>query len=363
MSDPETSRQSPIGADLYGEIYLAETLDMASPRRRIGAYFPGLAVVLIAAAAATYLSEHYGLPVILAGLLLGLSLNFISGDDRVTPGLDLCGTNFLRWGIVLLGSQITVMQITSLGLLPFLALISIMALVIFSGVCAARLLGQGKFVGLLAGGATAICGASAALAIYAVIGRDRLDHHRFTFTLVGISLASAVAMSAYPILAQQFQFTDRQAGFLMGAAIHDVAQSLGGGFSFSRGAGEVATIVKLTRVTLLAPVVALIGIAIGSAGARRSGRHMGVMAHLRLPWFITAFFAVVALNSLIDIPAVVREYGLFLSKALLLLAVIGTAMRSRLDALMSEGWQGLVPVLVATLVSFVASFLFAWQFI
>ncbi len=367
MSDPSSSRQSPIGADLYGEIYLAETLDAAPSRQRFGAYLPGLVVVAIAAAAATYLSEHYGLPVILAGLLIGLSLNFISGDERVTPGLDLCSTNFLRWGIVLLGSQITVMQISSLGLLPFLALITIMALVIFSGVLAARALGQGKYVGLLAGGATAICGASAALAIYAVIGRDRLDQHRFTFTLVGISLASAVAMSIYPILAQQFDFTDRQAGFLMGAAIHDVAQSLGGGFSFSRGAGEVATIVKLTRVTLLAPVVALIGIALGSAATTASagggGKNKGFMAHLRLPWFITAFFAVVALNSLVDMPEVLREYGLFLSKALLLLAVIGTAMRSRLDALMSEGWQGLVPVIVATLVSFVASFLFALQFI
>jgi len=299
------------------------------------------------------------MPVILAGLLLGLSLNFISSDDRVNPGLDLCSTNFLRWGIVLLGSQITVMQITNLGLLPFLALITIMALVIFAGLLAAKILGQGKYIGLLAGGATAICGASATLAIYVIIGRGRLDHHRFTFTLVGISLASALAMSIYPILAQQFHFTDRQAGFLMGAAIHDVAQSLGGGFSYSQGAGEVATIVKLTRVTLLAPVVALIGLAVG----RADNAERGMLAHFRLPWFIIAFFAVVAVNSLIEIPAPAREYGLLASKGLLLLAVIATAMRSRLDALMSDGWRGLIPVFIATLVSFLASFLFAWQFV
>lgn len=359
MTDRGTSTQPPIGADLYGEIFLAKTIGEETPRRRLTSFFPGLVVAAIAAAAATYLSEHYGMPVILAGLLLGLSLNFISSDDRVNPGLDLCSTNFLRWGIVLLGSQITVMQITNLGLLPFLALITIMAMVIFAGLFAAKILGQGKYIGLLAGGATAICGASAALAIYAIIGRARLDHHRFTFTLVGISLASALAMAIYPILAQQFQFTDRQAGFLMGAAIHDVAQSLGGGFSYSQGAGEVATIVKLTRVTLLAPVVALIGLAVG----RADGAERGMFAHFRLPWFIIAFFAVVAVNSLIEIPAPAREYGLFASKGLLLLAVIATAMRSRLDALMSDGWRGLIPVLVATLVSFLASFLFAWQFI
>lgn len=359
MADRNVPASPPIGADLYGEIWLAEKLGVLTPRRRFSAYFPGLAIVAMAAAAATFMSEHYGLPVILAGLLIGLALNFISADDRVTPGFDLCSTSFLRWGIVLLGTQITVMQIADLGLLPFAALVSIMFLVIIGGVGAARSVGQDKYVGLLAGGATAICGASAALAIYAVIGKDRIEQHRFTFTLVGISLASALAMSSYPILAQMFDFTDRQAGFLMGAAIHDVAQSLGGGFNFSRGAGEVATIVKLTRVALLAPVVAMIGLVVGNA--HPSGSNL--LSRLRFPWFIIAFFAIVALNSAIESPDIVREYGLILSKGLLLFAVVATAMRSRLDLLLSEGWRGLVPVFAATIISFAASFLFAWQFL
>lgn len=352
------TKGSPLGADLYGEIWLAEEL-AEGVRRRWADYFPGVAIVAIAAAAASFMSEHYGLPVILAGLLIGLALNFISADDRVKPGFDLCSTSFLRWGIVLLGTQITVMQITDLGLLPFAALVSIMALVIFAGVAAGRAVGQDRYVGLLAGGATAICGASAALAIYAVIGRDRLEQHRFTFTLVGISLASAVAMSIYPVLAREFDFSDRQAGFLMGAAIHDVAQSLGGGFSFSSGAGEVATIVKMTRVALLAPVVALIGLAVGAA--QNSGTSL--RTKLPFPWFIIAFFVLVAVNSAVTFPDVMREYGLVASKGLLLFAVIATAMRSRLDELLSEGWRGLVPVFAATLVSFAASFLFAWQFL
>lgn len=360
----ESVGQTPLGADLYGEIFLAEA--EGERRRRFAPrdYFPGLVVVAIGAAAATWLSEHYQIPVILAGLLIGLSLNFISADQRVTPGFDLCSTSFLRWGIVLLGTRITVMQITDLGPLPFLALVTIMALVILAGLGAARMVGQDKYIGLLAGGATAICGASAALAIYAAIGKDRLPQHRFTFTLVGISLASAVAMSTYPMVAQQFGFTDRQAGFLMGAAIHDVAQSLGGGFSFSTGAGEVATIVKLTRVTLLAPVVAMVGLVVGKAYAGgAAARRRGVWANLSLPWFIVAFFGVVALNSAIDLPVAAAQVGLVTSNGLLLFAVVATAMRSRLDAVLSEGWRSLVPVAAATGISFAATFLFAWQFI
>ncbi|MEP7350624.1 MAG: putative sulfate exporter family transporter [Sphingorhabdus sp.] len=343
-------------ADLYGETYLAE--DVLQPRRRpaVRSMFPGFIVVAIAAAAATWFSEHYGMPVILAGLLVGLALNFVSAEAKVHLGLDFCGTSCLRWGIVLLGTQVTFMQIGSLGALSFVGLIAIMMLVVGAGLLGARIGGQSHLTGWLAGGATAICGASAALAIYALIGRERLNQSQFTLTLVGVALASAIAMSFYPIIAEYLDFTDRQAGFLMGAAVHDVAQSLGGGYSFSQNAGEVATIVKLSRVALLAPAVALIGLAIGSADSSRRS----LMAKLKLPWFILAFFAAVAANSLVNPPDWVREYGLVASKAMLLFAVTATAMRSRLDLLLGQGWRALLPVMLATITAFVLACGFAW---
>jgi uncharacterized integral membrane protein (TIGR00698 family) len=346
-------------ADLYGETYLAE--DNPAPRKRlmISALFPGFVVVAVASVAATWFSEHYGMPVILAGLLLGLALNFVSAEQKVHPGLDFCGTSCLRWGIVLLGTQVTVMQIGSLGALAFLGLIGIMSLVMGAGLLGARLGGQSSYAGWLAGGATAICGASAALAIYAVIGRERLNQSQFTLILVGVALASAVAMSFYPLIAAQLAFTDKQAGFLMGAAVHDVAQSLGGGYSFSQSAGETATIVKLSRVALLAPAVALVGLAIGST----DGRSKSLASKLKLPWFIVAFFAAVAINSLVSAPAWVAQYGLIASKAMLLFAVTATAMRSRLDLLLSQGTKALFPVMLATLTAFVASAAFAWAFL
>jgi len=346
-------------ADLYGETYLAEADPAPRKRLALSALFPGFIVVAIASAAATWFSEHYGMPVILAGLLLGLALNFVSAEPKVHPGLDFCGTSCLRWGIVLLGTQVTAMQIGSLGALAFLGLIGIMAFVIGAGLLGAKLGGQSNYSGWLAGGATAICGASAALAIYAVIGRERLNQTQFTLTLVGVALASAIAMSFYPLIAAYLDFTDKQAGFLMGAAVHDVAQALGGGYSFSQSAGETATIVKLSRVALLAPAVALIGLAIGSTGSQPKG----LLAKLKLPWFILAFFGAVALNSLVDAPDWVAEYGLIASKAMLLFAVTATAMRSRLDLLLGQGWNALLPVVLATLTAFAASAVFAWGFL
>ncbi len=347
-------------ADLYGEVLLSEQEGAALPRKTgLREYMPGLIVVGIGAAAATWFSEHYGMPVILAGLLLGLAMNFVSANPKVYAGLDLAATSGLRWGIVLLGTQVTVMQIGALGPLAFAGLVTVMSVTIAAGLIGARIAGLSRYAGFLGGGATAICGASAALAIYAMIGKKRLDHEYFTLTLVGVALASAIAMSTYPLIADALNFTDRQAGFLMGAAVHDVAQALGGGYSFSQDAGEVATIVKLSRVALLAPVVALIGLAIGSA----DGRPKSLAAKLKLPWFILGFFALMAANSLITVPGVVQEYGLIASKALLLFAVTATAMRSRLEALLDHGWQAMLPVILATLTAFAGATLVAWAFL
>lgn len=344
-------------ADLYGEVLLSEQESAATPRKPgLREYLPGLIMVGIGAAAATWFSEHYGMPVILAGLLLGLAMNFVSANPKVYAGLDLAATSGLRWGIVLLGTQVTVMQIGALGPMAFAGLVAVMALTIAAGLLAARMAGLGRYAGLLGGGATAICGASAALAIYALIGKKRLDHEYFTLTLVGVALASAIAMSTYPLIADALHFTDRQAGFLMGAAVHDVAQALGGGYSFSQEAGETATIVKLSRVALLAPVVALIGLAIGSA----DGKPKSLAAKLKLPWFILGFFALVAANSMVTVPSDVQHYGLIASKALLLFAVTATAMRSRLEALLDHGWQALLPVILATLTAFAVATLVAW---
>ena len=78
-----------------------------------------------------------------------------------------------------------------------------------------------------------------------------------------------------------------------------------------------------------------------------------------MPWFITLFLAVVVLNSLIAIPAWLVQVNLTLSKALLLLAVTATAMRSRLDLVMQMGWRGTMPVVAATLASLVVALAFS----
>ncbi len=286
------------------------------------------------------------------------------GDpDRLPYHGDLFGEIYLasrsclQWGIVALGFQVTLGQVWALGPWPFAALALIMLAAFGAGLLGAGLSGQSRYAGILAGGATAICGASAALALYGIIGRERLSQAQFALTLVGVSLASALAMSFYPVIAAELGLSDAQAGFLIGASIHDVAQAIGGGFTFSDVAGSEATIIKLSRVALLGPALVLVALWIGT---QKRGPGTPVWRRVTLPWFILGFLALVVVNSAVVVPEAVGVAMMTASKALLLFAVIATAMRSDLTLMLGLGWRAVMPVVSATLASFLAALGAVW---
>ena len=338
--------------DLFGELHQADAaIDAAPARLSWSDYLPGLVVCSVASLAAAWLAEHYGFPIILLGLLIGLAMSFIASVEVTAPGLDFASRHFLRAGIVLLGLQVTFAQVAGLGWIAFAGTMLVMACAFAAAIVAARWAREGREAGILAGGATAICGASAALALYGVIGRDRLDRARFSVALVGVAVASAIAMSAYPAIAQGIGLTDKQAGFLIGASVHDAAQAIGGAYSYSDHAGADATVVKLARVAMLGPVVALVALWLG----RGEGGTNSAWRKVAMPWFIVGFFLLLAVNSVVTIPEALTGPALTLSKALLLLAVVATAMRSQLGLLIEAGWRALVPVAVASCASFIVA--------
>lgn len=338
MRDP--AKPSFAAADLYGDV-----LEAAPPTRvRLAAYLPGLAVTVLAALAAAWLSEHYGAPLMLMGLLLGLAFNFMNADARLHPGLGFASRTLLRWGIVLVGLQVTVGQIAGLGVASFLAIALILALTLGAGVLTARAFGLGGAFGALAGGAVAICGASAALALSTVLGEKRVNQAQLTLVLVAVSAASALAMSLYPIIATSLGLSPQAAGFLIGASIHDVAQALGAGYSLSSDAGETAAIVKLTRVALLAPTLLAVALLLPRDGTGRAG--------VAIPWFVLGFVALVGLNSLVALPPLVEQTAGRATAGLLLLAVVATGIRSPMQLLLAQGWRGSAPVVASTLVAF-----------
>jgi uncharacterized integral membrane protein (TIGR00698 family) len=330
----------PAAADLYGDIEPA-------PRVRWQDYGPGLLVAILASLASAYLAEHYGAPLTLMALLVGLALNFLSGDKRLLPGLAFASRTLLRIGIVLVGARVTLAQIAGLGWVALAAILAIVALTMASGVLASRKAGFGAAFGALAGGAVAICGASAAMALATTLGERRVNQAQLALVLVGISAMSAAAMVLYPILCHHLGFDDRQAGFVLGAAIHDVAQSLGAGYAFSPGAGENAAIVKLTRVALLAPALAVTGYFFPGEGGGKSA--------LRLPWFVVGFFVLAALNSTGVVPVQVGQGAATIATGLLVCAVTATGIRSPMQTLLQAGPKPLLIIVGASAVALILS--------
>ena len=218
---------------------------------------PGLVISAIVAVAAMFLANHYGAPVMLFALLLGMGVNFLSEEGRCKPGIEFTARHVLRWGVALLGLKITAAQIQAMGWQPVAMVMVAVAATIAFGIVMARVMGFKTFFGLLTGGAVGICGASAALAISAAFPQHPQRERATLFTVIGVTTLSTLAMVLYPVVVRLLGLGPIDAGFFLGGTIHDVAQVVGAGYSIGSDTGDAATVVKLMRVAMLVPVIAL----------------------------------------------------------------------------------------------------------
>ena len=314
---------------------------MAALPARTRTLFPGVIACAVVAAAATLLAEHYHAPVMLFALLLGMAMNFLAVDGPCKPGIDFTGRTVLRVGVALLGLRITAAQVGALGWFPPVLVVTIVVITIGCSVLAARLSGFRGLFGLLTGGATAICGASAALALAAALPNHPLKERATLFTIIGVSALSTLAMIVYPVIVRAFGLDPLQAGVFLGATIHDVAQVVGAGYGMSRETGDAATLVKLTRGALLLPdlVVAVMitrRMTAAAAAAGADGATAGPRPPL-LPWFVLAFAVLVAINSVGVLPQALIGFGNDASRWCLVAAIAGIGMKTQLRELATVG--------------------------
>ncbi len=307
---------------------------------------PGLMLAATIAAAAAFLGAHYGAPVMLFALLLGIAFNFLHEDGQCREGVEFASKFILRLGVGLLGIRIAFDDLAQIGLAGVGLLVGLIALTIATGFLAAPLFARKWRFALLTGGAVAICGASAALAIAAVIPANDKTERNTLFTVMAVTALSTIAMVLYPLLFQGLGFSDLQQGFLIGATIHDVAQGVGAGFSVSDTAGEMATITKLFRVAMLPVVLVVIVLVLRVAGP---GPAEGGKIPL-LPWFMVLFLALVALGSVVDLPTALVAQVETLSRAFLITAIAALGVKTSLRALTAVGGGHLAIVVIETLV-------------
>lgn len=305
---------------------------------------PGLLPVMLVSLAAAWLSEHYGAPVMLFALLLGMAINFLGADARCRPGVDFASRTILRAGVALLGMRITLEQIGALGAGTLVLTITAVTLTIAFGWLLARILKTDTSFGLLTGGSVAICGASAALAIAAILPQGPVQQRATIVTVVGVTVLSTVAMVLYPLVAEVASLDSRATGVFLGATIHDVAQVVGAGYSVSSDAGDTATMVKLLRVALLLPVVVVLSIVLRGGNASIDAASRPPV----LPAFLVAFAVLVLVNTAGLLPPGLGGALRDAASWCLVLAISALGMKTMLGEILSIGWRSVAIIVAET---------------
>lgn len=310
------------------------TDDQAHARTLQGpAVLPGIALSAVLAATAFGLHSLPGLhllsPMILS-ILLGITFhNLLGTPARAKAGVAFALRRILRFAIILLGLQLTAQQIAEVGGTG----VAIVGATLIATFVATKLLGRllGVEHGLteLIAAGTSICGASAVLAVNTVTGAKDED---VAYAVACVTVFGSIAMFMYPLLPALLHLSPRNFGLWSGASIHEIAQVVAASFQDGRSAGEFGTIAKLTRVSMLAPVV----LALGLAAARRHGR-----GHARapIPWFVLGFVALVIVNSLVVIPAPSKAAIAMITTFLLSVALAAMGLETDLRKLAARGMR------------------------
>ncbi len=307
--------------------------------------YRGVLVCLLIALASTFIADHYGGPTLLYALLFGMAVHFLSEQPDCQPGIEFTARTVLRVGVALLGARITLDQVTALGILPLALVVASVTLLIFSGSLIARRLGLDRDLGLLTGGAVAICGASAALALSSVMPKNADSERHLILTVVGVTTLSTIAMVLYPIIVTALGLPDHIAGIFLGSTIHDVAQVVGAGYMISDATGDTSTIIKLLRVAMLVPVV--LAFTWFYRSQRKEAAQTGVRVPL-LPMFLVVFIILVGINSAGWIPAVARD-GMETASRWCLVAAIGAlGIKTSLQKLSQVGWRPVALMAIET---------------
>jgi uncharacterized integral membrane protein (TIGR00698 family) len=297
----------------------------------------GLALLIVIALAAAVLASFVSfLSPLVVGVALGaLVANIITVPERFAPGAAFAARTLLRLGVVLLGFRLSIGDLAGLGV-PGLAVVAIVVGATFCGTqWLGRRLGVPDDLGLLVATGYSICGASAIAAMDGVVGADE-EETAYAITLV--TLCGTLAICVLPALAGPLGLTGDAFGSWVGASVHDVGQAIATASHGSASAVATATVVKLTRVVLLAPLVAVVAV-------RRRRISTGAATGTRppiIPLFVAGFIAAVAIRStgVVGEPTLGAIAGL--EKAVLTVALVGLGMGVRVDRMRRLGGRPLL---------------------
>jgi uncharacterized integral membrane protein (TIGR00698 family) len=310
--------------------------------------FPGLLACLAIAFASIRLKEATGVtalnPVVVA-LAVGIVLRASFGlPAALRPGAAFAVRPLLRAAIILLGLQVTIGQLASVGAGALGLAVASVALTIPFTIWLGSQLRVDPALAQLIGTGTGICGASAIVAANQV---SRGSQEDVAYALAVITLCGTAALLAYPALAPLLGLSPRAYGLWAGSSIHEVVQAVGAAAAGGPVSAEIGTITKLARVVLLAPAILALGAWVARAGLHGTDRAGGAMAgrgrvKAPMPWFAFGFLAMVGVASTHLVPPSVDQAGRQLVPLMLAASVAALGLNTNLAALRAKGVRPLL---------------------
>jgi uncharacterized integral membrane protein (TIGR00698 family) len=291
-------------------------------------------------------------------IVIGVLLrNLVGVPEACKPGVSLAVKRLLRIGIALLGAQLSLGQVLRTGGKAVLVVALCIVLAILVVRFISMRMGLSDRLGTLLGVGTSICGVSAIVATAPAIDAKQEET---SLAVATITVFGLLAVVIYPLLGRLFGLTDGFFGTWAGTAVNDTSQVVATGLIYSQTAGEVATVVKLTRNLFMAPVIVVLSsIYLARARSARGAeaKRGGVSLKTAVPGFVVGFLAMAILNSLGAFPSTMLDLIKTASSWLIVVALGGVGVETNLASLRTIGFRpfyaGLCAATFMAAVSFV----------
>lgn len=318
--------------------------------RRAPAWLPGVTVAALAASVAWGISAALpAVPLLTAAVLLGILVGQLPAarnplGDILKPGLTLAARRFMRIGVVLLGLKLSLVDVAGLGWRAVLLVIAVVLLSFAGTLLIARLLGMPGNQPLLVATGFSICGASA---IGAMSGVTRSRDAEAATPVALVTLFGTLAIVVLPLVSAPLGLGPVEFGHWVGAGVHDVGQVVATAQIAGPAALSIAVAIKLTRVLMLAPMVAVASVVVHRTekrGSRRQASDAGsIPARLPppVPLFVAGFLVAILVRTFVVVPEAVLLAADVAQTALLAMALFALGAAVRLRDLMGAGGRAI----------------------
>ena len=275
----------------------------------------GILLIALFSFAAFYIAE---IPVVrrlsFSPLIVGIVLGMLYANslrnklpETWVPGIRFCTKQVLRWGIILYGFRLTLAQVAAVGIPAVVVDLVVVTVTILGGVLLGRLLKIDRDTALMTSTGSAICGAAAVLGAEPVV---KCEGYKTAIAVSTVVIFGTLSMFLYPVMYRTGLLdgmTDTEVAIYTGSTLHEVAHVAGAGNAMdptdSLGIAAAATITKMIRVMMLAPVLVVMSFALAGRRRREVAAAQDARAEksrITIPWFAFGFIAVICLNSLLQ---------------------------------------------------------------